>query len=58
MYGYILIYECLYLLFFSGFGMLAVHYPDDEERGYAIGIALGGLALGALGKLTNITSKP
>jgi len=30
-------------------GMLANVYTDDEERGHAIGIALGGLALGVLG---------
>ncbi len=28
--------------------MLADRYPDDEERGNAMGIALGGLALGVL----------
>lgn len=28
--------------------MLAERYPDDEERGNAMGIALGGLALGVL----------
>uniref|UniRef100_A0A915HNA1 Major facilitator superfamily (MFS) profile domain-containing protein n=1 Tax=Romanomermis culicivorax TaxID=13658 RepID=A0A915HNA1_ROMCU len=32
----------------SGMGMLAHAYPDDEERGAAMGIALGGLALGVL----------
>ncbi|GAB6027836.1 hypothetical protein CHUAL_002062 [Chamberlinius hualienensis] len=32
----------------SGMGMLADRYPDDEERGNAMGIALGGLALGVL----------
>ena len=31
-------------------GMLADRYPDDRERGNAMGIALGGLALGVLGK--------
>ena len=36
------------LLTASGMGMLAVRYPDDEERGRAMGIALGGLALGVL----------
>lgn len=30
--------------------MLASVYTDDEERGHAIGIALGGLALGVLGR--------
>lgn len=30
-------------------GLLASMYTDDEERGHAIGIALGGLALGVLG---------
>ena len=28
--------------------MLADRYPDDRERGNAMGIALGGLALGVL----------
>ncbi|VDK83544.1 unnamed protein product [Litomosoides sigmodontis] len=32
----------------SGMGMLAQAYPNDEERGSAMGIALGGLALGLL----------
>jgi DHA1 family solute carrier family 18 vesicular amine transporter 1/2 len=32
----------------SGMGMLADRYPDDQERGNAMGIALGGLALGVL----------
>nr|CAH0112110.1 unnamed protein product [Daphnia galeata] len=32
----------------SGMGMLAASYPNDEERGNAMGIALGGLALGVL----------
>lgn len=31
-----------------GMGMLAQAYPDDAERGSAMGIALGGLALGVL----------
>lgn len=37
--------------FFSciGMGMLASVYTDDEERGNALGIALGGLAMGVLG---------
>lgn len=34
---------------FSGMGLLASVYTDDKERGHAIGIALGGLALGVLG---------
>ena len=29
-------------------GMLAERYPDDKERGNALGLALGGLALGIL----------
>ena len=29
-------------------GMLAQAFPDDAERGSAMGIALGGLALGVL----------
>ncbi|XP_054710173.1 synaptic vesicular amine transporter-like [Uloborus diversus] len=32
----------------AGMGMLAEKYPDDVERGNAMGIALGGLALGVL----------
>ncbi|XP_045467945.1 synaptic vesicular amine transporter isoform X2 [Harmonia axyridis] len=32
----------------SGMGMLAERYPEDKERGNAMGIALGGLALGVL----------
>ncbi len=32
----------------AGMGMLAQRYPDDKERGNAMGIALGGLALGVL----------
>ena len=33
--------------------MLAERYPDDKERGNAMGIALGGLAMGVLiGKIT------
>lgn len=31
--------------------MLASVYTDDEERGNAMGIALGGLAMGVLGKV-------
>lgn len=31
-----------------GMGMLADRYQDDKERGNAMGIALGGLALGVL----------
>lgn len=30
--------------------MLASVYPDDVERGNAMGIALGGLAMGVLSK--------
>ncbi|XP_057580698.1 chromaffin granule amine transporter isoform X3 [Hippopotamus amphibius kiboko] len=32
----------------AGLGMLASVYTDDHERGWAMGIALGGLALGVL----------
>ncbi|KAH9524952.1 hypothetical protein Btru_028335 [Bulinus truncatus] len=32
----------------AGMGMIATYYPDDKERGNAMGIALGGLALGVL----------
>ena len=34
--------------------MLADRYPDDEERGNAMGIALGGLAMGVLSKFNFI----
>lgn len=45
----------IFLLFFPfflnlGMGMLASVYTDDEERGNAMGIALGGLAMGVLGQ--------
>ena len=30
--------------------MLAERYPDDRERGNAMGFALGGLAIGVLSK--------
>jgi hypothetical protein len=33
-------------------GMLAQAYPDDAERGSAMGIALGGLALGGFFKFS------
>jgi len=36
------------LLCIAGMGMLAERYPDDKERGNAMGVALGGLALGVL----------
>lgn len=32
----------------SGMGMLADRFTDDKERGNAMGVALGGLALGVL----------
>ncbi|XP_078094624.1 chromaffin granule amine transporter-like [Mustelus asterias] len=32
----------------AGLAMLASHYPDDIERGKAMGIALGGIAVGVL----------
>jgi len=34
--------------FIAGMGMLAENFPDDKERGNAMGVALGGLALGVL----------
>jgi hypothetical protein len=37
-----------------GLGMLADRYPEDEERGKAMGTALGGLALGVLSKLCDL----
>lgn len=36
--------------FIVGMGLLATVYTDDEERGNAMGIALGGLAMGVLGQ--------
>jgi DHA1 family solute carrier family 18 vesicular amine transporter 1/2 len=38
----------LTFILLAGMGMLADRYPDDKERGNAMGIALGGLALGVL----------
>ena len=35
-------------MFVLGMGMLADRYSDNKERGNAMGIALGGLALGVL----------
>nr|GBO12951.1 Synaptic vesicular amine transporter [Araneus ventricosus] len=32
----------------AGMGMLAAFYPDDRERGNAMALALGGLALGVM----------
>ncbi|XP_012946767.1 synaptic vesicular amine transporter [Aplysia californica] len=32
----------------AGMGMIATYFPDDKERGNAMGIALGGLAMGVL----------
>lgn len=32
----------------AGMGMLAEKYPDDRERGNAMAIAMGGLALGVM----------
>lgn len=43
--------EFLFLFFCPGMGMLAMTYPDDKERGNAMGLALGGLAMGVLGKV-------
>ncbi|KAG8240451.1 hypothetical protein J437_LFUL003165 [Ladona fulva] len=42
-------FRCVtFSLLFRGMGMLAERYPDDKERGNAMGFALGGLALGVL----------
>ena len=46
------LYDVIYAYVFSGMGMLASVYTNDEERGHAIGIALGGLAMGVLGMYT------
>lgn len=43
---------CVCVMFYTGMGMLASVYTDDEERGNAIGIALGGLAMGVLGEVS------
>ena len=34
--------------------MLADRYPEDGERGKAMGTALGGLALGVLGQFSRL----
>lgn len=39
---------CFNTMIHLGMGMLAERYQDDKERGNAMGIALGGLALGVL----------
>lgn len=36
--------------FFIGMGIVAEKYPDDKDRSKAMGIALGGSAVGVLGK--------
>ncbi|XP_035219066.1 synaptic vesicular amine transporter-like isoform X3 [Stegodyphus dumicola] len=49
--GYSVIMFLGFLILFTtsiGMGMLAEKYPDDAERGNAMAIALGGLALGVL----------
>lgn len=43
-----------FMLFHPGMGMLASVYTDDEERGSAMGIALGGMAMGVLGQYGEI----
>lgn len=45
---------CLSMLSYKGLGMLADRYPEDEERGKAMGTALGGLALGVLSNLMTL----
>lgn len=47
--GHGLRFWCDHFLSCLGMGMLASVYTDDEERGNAMGIALGGLAMGVLG---------
>ena len=50
-YGYYHCSVCINMICTTislGMGMLAASYPNDEERGNAMGIALGGLALGVL----------
>lgn len=53
---FVLIFFLFFLSFFFfsflivGMGLLATVYTDDEERGNAMGIALGGLAMGVLGQ--------
>uniref|UniRef100_A0A8C0XMT1 Chromaffin granule amine transporter n=1 Tax=Castor canadensis TaxID=51338 RepID=A0A8C0XMT1_CASCN len=44
------LYANYIIILCSGLGMLASVYTDDYDRGRAMGIALGGLALGVLGK--------
>jgi DHA1 family solute carrier family 18 vesicular amine transporter 1/2 len=46
--SYFYFFYYYFFFFFVGMGMLAERYPDDKERGNAMGIALGGLALGVL----------
>jgi len=41
-------YVCVCVCVCVGLGMLASVYTDDEERGIAMGAALGGLAMGVL----------
>lgn len=46
-----MLFSFIFIYFFIvGMGLLATVYTDDEERGNAMGIALGGLAMGVLGQ--------
>ena len=44
-------------MFYPGMTMLAHMYPEDKERSKAMGIALGGLALGVLSKYLYIATQ-
>ena len=40
----------------AGMGLLAASFSDDLERGKVMGIAIGGLSLGIVGKSLGIVS--
>lgn len=40
-----------FFFFCLGMGMLVMMYLDDKERGNVMGLVLGGLVMGVLGKL-------
>lgn len=43
-------HSCVHVSHLSGMGMLASYYTEEKDRGNAFALALGGLALGVLGK--------
>ena len=53
----LLINNYLYYFTWQGMAMLAASYTDDDERGAAVGLAMGASALGVLGTYKYYTLK-